>query len=180
MFLCHRSAESVKLLVVGPNRALHRALAALLALRERDAALWRKCLFSLCVVPDGQNDLATFLAWKDPWYARAIFAPFGAELSLWPRLPRALSPSADGAAADARLPRTLPGGLLCDAAFDYLRHASVACPVGVWACECWESLRDASRRNLAQASADDKPAPDDASFASADGRAALCSRPAVL
>ena len=76
----------VRLCVMGGDAALHRVVAAFAALHRLQPELCAAVEFRVFLVPVGHCDLAAYVAQRDGWYRRQVYAPFASALAFCPAL----------------------------------------------------------------------------------------------
>lgn len=153
-----RSKRTLKVAVMGGNKACHRLVCALQQVHAARPEIFSELLdLRVYLVPTRTNDLGNYLAWADRMYQRQVYSAF-VDVPAYAPMYSTDTPHHASLPTDApRLGQTLPSLLQKDALEDYLRFARELYPASVWNCVCWaHSTKERSVSSAAAEGADEQ------------------------
>jgi len=133
-----------RLVVLGDTKVLHYFACKLLSIAALLPDLLKEVSIKIFVIPSGLNDWSAFLARRDTWYNKCIFAPFSTNLLMCPVLDTkglmVSSPriSDEQVLEDENPFIQLPTNSLRQCIFDYISGANETFSVPVFECHCFE------------------------------------------
>jgi len=120
---------------MGSNIAIHHFVVSFVTLRRTRPEIFQQLDIRVFIIPEGRNDLGTFLARRDKWFKRYVFAPFTSALPICPQYP--INQDIQHLCEESPMHMSLPSALLQRLVQNYVRLASQVTPVCVFDCCCW-------------------------------------------
>lgn len=140
---------TLKLVLLGDNAVVHRFVQSYVAFRKEYSYLYHRIKIEIFIVPveERPNDLAKYLALRDPWYQRHVYSAFAKGMSFAPSFnPSIVIPEVLVNAINMK--RLLPVQQMHSLLQDFTRMANQEVPVCAFECRGWVSPSGASAKGL--------------------------------